>query len=308
MLLPRSTVYGGAAGAHTRRPSPFSTRRPFPVCPGIASERRVCSPSTSHARFLSVAYRFDFALVLRRGPLGTSVFPALISVNSARSGARQIGWAAQFLGSARCTSRSRDTRDPFCFVSTFWWRLVPGAPVLTYPMYPVFLRRLCVTCESCHASHGPLPSRKLLRLIGLRRDSGHVPTRTDGLEDLACPGMCALECGLDARCETWNVLKIGLQLKQVRERLAKGLVDKGVLRTEKRNFSLIWPRIWWCVPSSHYSPHLLYFNFVFTFSLLRGRVSTRAGIWSRRRAWFAVGVARADVDVDSKRAEAPGVD
>ncbi|KAJ7302866.1 hypothetical protein DFH08DRAFT_1089575 [Mycena albidolilacea] len=38
--------------------------------------------------------------------------------------------------------------------------------------------------------------------------------------------------------ETWNVLKIGFQLKQLRERLAKGLVDKGVLRTEKRNFLL----------------------------------------------------------------------
>ncbi|KAF9404714.1 hypothetical protein BGZ94_003991 [Podila epigama] len=36
--------------------------------------------------------------------------------------------------------------------------------------------------------------------------------------------------------ETWNVMKIGFQLKQVRERLAKGLVDKGVLRTEKKNF------------------------------------------------------------------------
>lgn len=29
---------------------------------------------------------------------------------------------------------------------------------------------------------------------------------------------------------------MGYQLKQVRERLAKGLVDKGVLRTEKKNF------------------------------------------------------------------------
>ncbi|EFQ97615.1 vacuolar protein sorting-associated protein 74 [Nannizzia gypsea CBS 118893] len=38
--------------------------------------------------------------------------------------------------------------------------------------------------------------------------------------------------------ETWNLMKIGYQLKQVRERLAKGLVDKGVLRTEKRNFLL----------------------------------------------------------------------
>ena len=31
-------------------------------------------------------------------------------------------------------------------------------------------------------------------------------------------------------------MKIGYQLKQVRERLMKGLVDKGILRTEKRNF------------------------------------------------------------------------
>ncbi len=33
-------------------------------------------------------------------------------------------------------------------------------------------------------------------------------------------------------------MKIGYQLKQVRERLAKGLVDKGILRTEKKNFLL----------------------------------------------------------------------
>ena len=38
--------------------------------------------------------------------------------------------------------------------------------------------------------------------------------------------------------ETWNFTKIGYQLKQVRERLAKGLVDKGICRTEKRNYFL----------------------------------------------------------------------
>ncbi|XJO78195.1 hypothetical protein BDV3_002675 [Batrachochytrium dendrobatidis] len=38
--------------------------------------------------------------------------------------------------------------------------------------------------------------------------------------------------------ETWNLTKIGYQLKQVRERIAKGLVDKGVLRTDKLNFVL----------------------------------------------------------------------
>ncbi|KAJ3211124.1 hypothetical protein HDU82_000917 [Entophlyctis luteolus] len=38
--------------------------------------------------------------------------------------------------------------------------------------------------------------------------------------------------------ETWNLMSFNYQLKQVRERIAKGLVDKGVLRTEKRNFVL----------------------------------------------------------------------
>jgi len=38
--------------------------------------------------------------------------------------------------------------------------------------------------------------------------------------------------------ETWNFMKMGFQLKQVRERIQKGLVDKGVLRTEKQNFLL----------------------------------------------------------------------
>lgn len=38
--------------------------------------------------------------------------------------------------------------------------------------------------------------------------------------------------------ETWNMMKINYQLKQVRERLAKGLVDKGILRTERKNFFL----------------------------------------------------------------------
>lgn len=38
--------------------------------------------------------------------------------------------------------------------------------------------------------------------------------------------------------ETWNPLKLKYQLKNVRERLAKNLVDKGVLTTEKQNFFL----------------------------------------------------------------------
>lgn len=44
--------------------------------------------------------------------------------------------------------------------------------------------------------------------------------------------------------ETWNLTKITYQLKQVRERLAKGLVDKGVLeRKSATSSSLTWPRI-----------------------------------------------------------------
>ena len=38
--------------------------------------------------------------------------------------------------------------------------------------------------------------------------------------------------------ETWNPAKLRYQLRNVRERLAKNLVEKGVLTTEKQNFLL----------------------------------------------------------------------
>ncbi|XP_051520072.1 Golgi phosphoprotein 3-like [Myxocyprinus asiaticus] len=38
--------------------------------------------------------------------------------------------------------------------------------------------------------------------------------------------------------ETWNPLKLNFQIRNVRERLAKNLVEKGVLTTEKQNFLL----------------------------------------------------------------------
>jgi golgi phosphoprotein 3 len=38
--------------------------------------------------------------------------------------------------------------------------------------------------------------------------------------------------------ETWNPLKLKYQLRNVRERLAKSLVEKGVCSTEKKNFFL----------------------------------------------------------------------
>ena len=38
--------------------------------------------------------------------------------------------------------------------------------------------------------------------------------------------------------ETWNPFKLGFQMRNVRERIAKNLVEKGVLTTEKQNFVL----------------------------------------------------------------------
>lgn len=45
-------------------------------------------------------------------------------------------------------------------------------------------------------------------------------------------------CFFNYTGETWNPLKLRYQLKNVRERLAKNLVEKGVLTTEKQNFLL----------------------------------------------------------------------
>lgn len=36
--------------------------------------------------------------------------------------------------------------------------------------------------------------------------------------------------------ETWNPFKVALQMRNVRERIAKNLVEKGVCSTEKQNF------------------------------------------------------------------------
>ena len=38
--------------------------------------------------------------------------------------------------------------------------------------------------------------------------------------------------------ESWNVMKLKFSLKNLRERLAKGMVDKGILRTESKSFGL----------------------------------------------------------------------
>ena len=47
-----------------------------------------------------------------------------------------------------------------------------------------------------------------------------------------------ISCSLYILGETWNPLKLKYQLRNVRERLAKNLVEKGVCTTEKQNFIL----------------------------------------------------------------------
>ena len=42
----------------------------------------------------------------------------------------------------------------------------------------------------------------------------------------------------ESTLQTWNPLKLRYQLRNVRERLAKNLVEKGVLTTDKQNFLL----------------------------------------------------------------------
>ncbi|KAB0369589.1 hypothetical protein FD755_018582 [Muntiacus reevesi] len=86
------------------------------------------------------------------------------------------------------------------------------------------------------------PSYLTLRLHGLDRTwvsciaafmlqllSLHATTTEEPSAALANP-MC--------HSETWNSLKLHFPLRNVRERLAKNLVEKGVLTTEKQNFLL----------------------------------------------------------------------
>lgn len=59
-----------------------------------------------------------------------------------------------------------------------------------------------------------------------------------GTYEFACFLVLELKCFFFVLGETWNPLKLRYQLKNVRERLAKNLVEKGVLTTEKQNFLL----------------------------------------------------------------------
>jgi|EP01043_Picozoa_sp_COSAG02_P057577 Golgi phosphoprotein 3 len=61
------------------------------------------------------------------------------------------------------------------------------------------------------------------------------------LEVMATSASRAHSCGywVDVLSgESWNVMKLKFSIKNLRERLAKGLVDKGVLGTESQSFGL----------------------------------------------------------------------
>ena len=60
-------------------------------------------------------------------------------------------------------------------------------------------------------------------------DLSQLPVEVTYQNECVCPAAVG---------ETWNPLKLHYQLRNVRERLAKNLVEKGVLTTEKQNFLL----------------------------------------------------------------------
>ncbi|RDX41045.1 GPP34-domain-containing protein [Polyporus arcularius HHB13444] len=100
------------------------------------------------------------------------------------------------------------------------------------------LRRRIALVKDPNRRHLPLPER-LVEVLDDRQTGETILDETLRMMKGQEHEKMAINSWIDLLSgETWNVMKIGFQLKQVRERLAKGLVDKGVLRTEKRNFLL----------------------------------------------------------------------
>ncbi|KIJ63006.1 hypothetical protein HYDPIDRAFT_113505 [Hydnomerulius pinastri MD-312] len=100
------------------------------------------------------------------------------------------------------------------------------------------LRRRIALVKDANRRRNPLPER-LVEVIDDRQTGETILDETLKMMKAQETDKFTINGWIDLLSgETWNVMKIGYQLKQVRERLAKGLVDKGVLRTEKRNFLL----------------------------------------------------------------------
>uniref|UniRef100_A0A8C9FL66 Golgi phosphoprotein 3 n=1 Tax=Pavo cristatus TaxID=9049 RepID=A0A8C9FL66_PAVCR len=81
-----------------------------------------------------------------------------------------------------------------------------------------------------------LRGRLQLEACGMRRKS--LLTRKVSGVQWSVLLLCCVSEDAVAISETWNPLKLHYQLRNVRERLAKNLVEKGVLTTEKQNFLL----------------------------------------------------------------------
>ncbi|KAH7912750.1 Golgi phosphoprotein 3-domain-containing protein [Hygrophoropsis aurantiaca] len=100
------------------------------------------------------------------------------------------------------------------------------------------LRRRIALVKDANRRRNPLPDR-LIEVLDDRQTGETILDETLKMMKAQESDRISINGWIDLLSgETWNVMKIGYQLKQVRERLAKGLVDKGVLRTEKRNFLL----------------------------------------------------------------------
>eukprot|EP00039_Didymoeca_costata_P018549 m.333945 g.333945 ORF g.333945 m.333945 type:complete len:285 (-) comp17250_c0_seq1:154-1008(-) len=83
-----------------------------------------------------------------------------------------------------------------------------------------------------------LASRKVVLKDKADRPCGDVLLDEALRHIRSCPPECVQDWIELLSGETWNPLKMRYQLRNVRERLAKNLVEKGVLTTEKQNFYL----------------------------------------------------------------------
>jgi Golgi phosphoprotein 3 len=93
--------------------------------------------------------------------------------------------------------------------------------------------------ESSGMRKKPLSSRKVVVLPKGERPTGDT-ILDESLKHIRTtdPGETVQDWVELLSGETWNPIKLKYQLRNVRERLAKNLVEKGVLTTEKQNFLL----------------------------------------------------------------------
>lgn len=96
-----------------------------------------------------------------------------------------------------------------------------------------------INLEKMGTRKRPLDSRKLVVIEKSDRTTGDVlldeamkHIRTNGSDEYLQEWIDLLSG------ETWNPLKLKYQLRNVRERIAKNLVERGILTTEKKNFLL----------------------------------------------------------------------